>query len=126
MAGSYLHTAKRLQTACRKQFGVKLLLNSRQWYSEDKDMAMTMYIIQRVDIDSDGRHKNIELFKTYSQVQLLLFMRDFWYELNGWEVPTDNERWEAIKKKYEQEQKPSCVEPTEKSTGDRRYTINAS
>ena len=126
MAGSYLHTAKRLQTACRKLFGVKLLINSRQWYSDDKDMAMTMYVIQQVIVDDVGNRKNIELFKTYSQVQLVLFMRDYWYQLNGWEVPTDNERWEAIKKKYEQEQKPSCVEPTEKSTGDRRYTINAS
>ena len=125
MAGSYLHTAKRLQTACRKQFGVKLLINSRQWYSDDKDMAMTMYIIQRVDIDPDGNRKNIELFKTYSQIQLLLFMRDYWYKLNGWEVPTDNERWEAIKKKYEQEQVPSNIEPTKGATSDRRYSINA-
>ena len=126
MAGSYLHTAKRLQTACRKLFGVKLLINSRQWYSDDKDMAMTMYVIQEVMYDDAGNKKNIELFKTYSQVQLVLFMRDYWYKLNGWEVPTDNERWEAIKKKYEQEQKPSSIEPTKKSTGDRRYTVNAS
>lgn len=126
MAGSYLHTAKRLQTACRKQFGVKLLINSRQWYSDDKDMAMTMYVIQEVMYDDARNKKNIELFKTYSQVQLVLFMRDYWYKLNGWEVPTDNEKWEAIKKKYEQEQTPSSIEPTEKSTGDRRYTVNAS
>lgn len=126
MASSYLHTAKRLQTACRKLFGVKLLINSRQWYSDDKDMAMTMYVIQEVMYDDAGNKKNIELFKTYSQVQLVLFMRDYWYKLNGWEVPTDNERWEAIKKKYEQEQKPSSIEPTKKSTGDRRYTVNAS
>lgn len=126
MAGSYLHTAKRLQTACRKLFGVKLLINSRQWYSDDKDMAMTLYVIQEVMYDDAGNKKNIELFKTYSQVQLVLFMRDYWYKLNGWEVPTDNEKWEAIKKKYEQEQTPSSIEPTEKSTGDRRYTVNAS
>lgn len=126
MAGSYLHTAKRLQTACRKLFGVKLLINSRQWYSDDKDMAMTLYVIQEVMYDDARNKKNIELFKTYSQVQLVLFMRDYWYKLNGWEVPTNNEKWEAIKKKYEQEQKPSSIEPTEKSTGDRRYTVNAS
>ena len=126
MAGSYLHTAKRLQTACRKLFGVKLLINSRQWYSDDKDMAMTLYVIQQVLCDEIGNKKNIELFKTYSQVQLVLFMRDYWYKLNGWEVPTDNEKWEAIKKKYEQEQKPSSIEPTKKSTGDRRYTADPS
>lgn len=125
MAGSYLHTAKRLQTACRKLFGVKLLINSRQWYSDDKDMAMTLYVIQEVMYDDAGNKKNIELFKTYSQIQLLLFMRDYWYKLNGWEVPTDNEKWEAIKKKYEQGQVPSNIEPTKGATGDRRYSINA-
>lgn len=99
MASSYLRTAKRLQTACRKLFGVKLLINSRQWYSDDKDMAMTFYTVQKVDILNDKKII-VDLFKTYSQIQLVLFMRDFWYELNGWEVPTDNPIWEKIKEQH--------------------------
>lgn len=99
MAGTYLHTAKRLQTACRKLFGVNLLIQQRQWYSEDKQMAMTYYSVQKVDI-VDGKKMQIELFRTYSQVQLVLFMRDFWYDLNGWEVPKNNPIWEEAKKRY--------------------------
>lgn len=115
MAGTYLHTAKRLQTACRKLFGVKLLINSRQWYSEEKDMAMTIYIVQQVIFDEVGNKKNIELFKTYSQIQLVLFMRDFWYKLNGWEIPTDNKKWEEVKKKYATTGIPSAIEPSKES-----------
>lgn len=114
MAGNYLHTAKRLQTACRKSFGVKLLIHSKQWYSEDKDMAMTLYTIaQAVYNEEKQKMVTVELFKTYSQVQIVLFMRDFWYKLNGWEVPTDNEKWEEIKEKYAEKGKPSAVNPVE-------------
>ena len=99
MAGTYLHTAKRLQTACRKLFGVNLLIQQRQWYSEDKQMAMTYYTVHKVDI-VNGKKTQLELFHTYSQVQLVLFMRDFWYSLNGWEVPNNNPIWEEAKRQY--------------------------
>ena len=44
-----------------------------------------------------NRDVNIELFSTYSQLQLVLFLRDYWYTLNGWEVPQNNTVWEEIK-----------------------------
>ena len=109
---SYLRTAKKLQTACRKIFGVKILINSRQWFNESKDMAMTVYTIQLCQTNEDGKKTYLELFKTYSQIQLVLFMRDYWYELNGWETPTDNERWQEIKNNYEQTREPNSIEPT--------------
>lgn len=97
----YIATARKLQTACNKSFGVKLLINTRQWYSKDKDRAITQYsLIQTIQNEDKGKEVNIELFKTYSQVQLVLFLRDFWYELNGWEVPHDNIEWEEIKAEY--------------------------
>lgn len=122
MAANYLRTAKRLQTACRKQFGAKLLINSKQWYSDDKDMAMTMYVIQQVIYTEDKKKRYIELFKTYSQVQLLLFMRDYWYKLNGWEVPTDNPIWEEVKRKYGETGSPSDIEPKKDGGNNGRYT----
>ena len=39
-------------------------------------------------------------------------MRDYWYELNGWETPTDNAMWQEIKNKYEQTREPNNIEPT--------------
>lgn len=109
---SYLRTAKKLQTACRKVFKVKILINSKQWFNEDKDTAMTVYTVQVFDVDENGKKTYTELFKTYSQVQLVLFMRDLWYELNGWEVPTDNPRWQEIKEKYGKTHEATAVEPT--------------
>lgn len=98
----YASIAKKLQTACNKFFGVKLLINSKQWYSEDQNRAITQYSILQV-IKSEETQKNttIELFKTSSQIQMVLFLRDYWYKLNGWEVPTDNKTWEEVKAKYE-------------------------
>ena len=98
MAG-YAHLAKKLQNAINQRSGAKLLINTQQWYSEDKGRAVTCYIIKQSTVPGKGkkRTKAIELFKTYSQVQMVLWLRDYWYELNGWEVPHDNETWEEIK-----------------------------
>ena len=102
MAGSkYINTAKKLQTACNKRFGVKLLINTRQWYSKDQERAVTQYILfQTIQNEDKAKDVNAELFKTHSQVQLVLFLRDYWYKLNGWKVPNDNEQWEEVKKEY--------------------------
>ena len=31
---------------------------------------------------------------------MVLFLRDYWYEFNGWEVPNDNEVWNKVKAEY--------------------------
>lgn len=103
MAVKYITTAKRLQTACNKRFGVKILINSKQWFSKDQNRAITQYsILQTIGEKENGRDINVVLFRTYSQIQLVLFLRDFWYKLNGWEVPTDNAEWEEIKARNDQ------------------------
>lgn len=99
MAGTkYIKTARKLQTACDKQFGVKLLIDQRQWYHKDKQTAITSYTLYQVlDAENGKNASKVKLFQTYSQIQLVLFLRDYWYELNGWDIPTDNEIWEGIK-----------------------------
>lgn len=93
-------TAKRLQSAINQRAGAKIIINTQQWYSEDKGRTVTSYIIKQSttmpDDEKPYRH-NIELFRTYSQVQLVLWLRDYWYQLNGWEIPNDNETWEVLK-----------------------------
>lgn len=112
MEKTYLRTAKKLQAAINKRFGVIILLNSSQWYSQEKKMAITSYTIREQRWNAEkGKFTNIELFKTYSQVQLVLFLRDYWYKLNNWEIPTNNERWEELKHEYEQTSQPSDEEP---------------
>lgn len=125
MAGKYLRIAKKLQTACRKIFGVKLLINQRQWFSNDKDMAITVYTVNEVKLQGEGkRDASIELFRTYSQVQLVLFMRDYWYQLNGWEVPHDNQKWEEIKARYGQTREPSDEAPSKRASVDGEYYLD--
>lgn len=110
----YIHIARKLQTACKKLFGIKLLIDQKQWYHKDRDTAITVYTLYQVVIDEQKSSK-IKLFQTYSQVQLVLFMRDFWYMLNGWEIPHDNPIWEGIKQKYGEKAEPSEQEPCSKN-----------
>jgi len=93
--------AKKLQAAINSRPGAKISINTSQWYSKEKNRPITVFTI-RQSFEADGYKKSTELFKTYSQVQMVLFLRDYWYELNGWELPHDNEVWEEMKKKYEQ------------------------
>lgn len=111
MAGKYIRIAKKLQTASKQVFGVKLLIDQRQWYHKDKDMAMTVYTLYEATTGKQGGTSKIKLFQTYSQIQLVLFMRDLWYQLNGWEVPTDNAIWEGIKQKYAKQEEPTDETP---------------
>ena len=93
-------TIKKLQTAIKKRFGVKVLINTTQWYSTKKDCNMTLYTLKQLQYNEDrGQEVPQEVFKTYSMLQLILYLRDLWYKLNGWPVPTDNEIWNEIKRK---------------------------
>ena len=97
-----LTTARKLQTAINQQPGAKIVLNTTQWYSDEAGRAITRYIVKQSTTgkgDTQRWRQNVELFSTYSQVQLVLFLRDYLYELNGWDVPTDNEIWEEVKKR---------------------------
>ena len=81
--------------------GGNLLYNTTQFYSETANRPVTIYIIKQAQW-SEERQKmiNVELFSSTSQIQIVLFLRDFWYKINDWEVPTDNPVWEQAKEEY--------------------------
>jgi len=80
--------------------GDKILYSTTQFYSDKQDRPVTMYLLKRAVYDeTSGRHKSVELYKSTSQIQILLYLRDIWFELNGWELPTDNEMWNEIRNK---------------------------
>jgi len=94
----------KLQSAINMR-GHKILYSTSQFYSSQQDRPVTMYYIKQAVWDEETKkNKNVDLFKSTSQIQILLFLRDMWYEINGWEVPTDNETWEAIKAKMKQKE----------------------
>ena len=99
MSLKFTSTARKLQSAINGLAGDKILLNSKQWYHKDRQKAVTQYIVLRTK-EENGKKVNEELFRTYSQIQMVLFLRDYWYILNGWEVPTDNLEWEEVKAEY--------------------------
>ena len=90
----------KLQTAINGK-GYNILYSTSQFYSFKQDRPVTVYQLRRAVWDEDTqKSKSIELFKSTSQLQILLFLRDYWYEINGWEVPTDNEMWNKAKERY--------------------------
>lgn len=100
MANSNSTMIKKLQQAINLKGG-KLLYSTTQFYSEQQDRPVTMYIIKQGIYDEEkGKTTSVELFKSYSQIQIVLFLRDMWYEMNGMEVPKDNEKWNKVKEDY--------------------------
>lgn len=96
---------RKLQTAINQQ-GYKILYSTSQFYSQQQDRPVTVYQLKQAFWDEKKkRNCNVELFKSTSQIQILLYLRDLWYEINGWEVPTDNEMWEKIKQKNLEKEK---------------------
>lgn len=89
----------RLQQAINGKGG-KVLYSTSQFYSDKQNRPVTIYQVKQAIYDEkSGKHKAVELYKSTSQIQIVLFLRDLWFEMNGWELPTDNEMWNEIKAK---------------------------
>lgn len=90
---------RKLQRACNLNFGEQLCYNISQFYSETHKREINRYTLSKQLTDgSTGKHSKEELFSTYSLLQMVFFIRDYWYRLNGIELPNDNEMWCAIRK----------------------------
>lgn len=82
--------------------GEKLLYNTSEFFSEEQNRPITIYTIKKAVYDEKrGRNKNVEIFHSPSQIQIVLFLRDYWFKINGWELPKDNETWNKIRAKIE-------------------------
>lgn len=102
MAKPFSPQIKKLQRAINENFGAKILLNKTQYYSKEADKVLELLVIKKAVWDEEKqKFRNIELFSSPSDIQIVLWLRDYWYELNHWPVPTDNEEWNKAKKKYE-------------------------
>ena len=101
MAKPFGNQIKKLQRAINEKFDAKILLNKTQFYSTQAEKPVELLVIRKAIWNEEKqKFKNIELFSSPSDVQIVLWLRDYWYELNGWEVPTDNEAWNEAKAKY--------------------------
>ena len=102
-AAGQTRTIKKLQKALQIE-GELILITTTQFFSLEKGTTVTRYHVKK-QIQSDDRYKSsqIELFSSCSQIQITLFLRDYYYEVKGYEVPHDNPIWEQAKAKYFEE-----------------------
>lgn len=99
-AGAQSRTIQKLQRALEFE-GELILIATSQFYSLDKHKFVTRYHVKKqVQGEEKNRSTQIELFSSCSQIQITLFLRDYYYEVKGWEVPTDNEIWNQAKAEY--------------------------
>lgn len=95
---SNIKTIKKLQLAINMNCPFRILYTTNQFYSVDKQMPVTKYCLRKAEIDyNTHRSESEEIFSTYSQLQIILYLRDLWYTWLGKDLPTDNELWENIK-----------------------------
>lgn len=80
------------------QKGAKIAYSTTEIFLENQPFPSTMYVIKQAEKnDKTGKNKYEELFHTFSQIQVVLFLRDYWYVLNNIPLPTDNPKWNAIR-----------------------------
>jgi hypothetical protein len=97
---SNLQNIQRLQQALNSK-GCKILYSSSQFWSEEMGRPIKMYKIEQAISDPESKkgNKKVKLFETSSQIQVVLFLRDMWNEVNGLPVDTSNPVWNEIKSK---------------------------
>ena len=90
---------RQLQRACNMQHDAQLCYNITQWQSERHKREINRYTLHKQTYDEKtGKRGKIELFSTYSLIQMVFFVRDYWFMLEGIPLPTDNEFWNEKRK----------------------------
>lgn len=100
MASNLLRTSKKLVSALNTK-GYKLTVSTKQFIGTE-GKPHTMYGVNNGIWDED-KHKyiNRELYSSTSLVRIVLYLRDMWFRENGWELPTDQEKWNQIREELE-------------------------
>ena len=104
MAKKYGPTIKKLQNAINETGQLHLTINKTQFYVAETNKTAELIIVKEAVPNKTGKMKYIERFSSGSDIAVALYLRDVWYELNGWEIPTDNEYWNKAKAGYERKQ----------------------
>lgn len=81
----------KLQVALNSR-GMRILCNRSQFYSEEQRRPVTIYkVTQSIPNELTGKNRHEELFSSPSQIQVVLFMRNLWYLINGNPIPPTNQ-----------------------------------
>lgn len=83
--------------------GQRVLYTTSQFWSVEANRPVTVYHVKRAVWDDEKeKFYNIDLYRNTSQIQIVLFLRDMWYTVNGKELPQNNELWNEIKDNHSQ------------------------
>lgn len=101
MATNLNKTIKKLQLGIKVKHGIVLTLGRSEWYSSKMDSVISDYTIKQLVINPETEKSTyVEIFKSTSKIQQCLFLRDYYYWLEGIEIPTDNEMWNEKRRKF--------------------------
>lgn len=99
MAYNQTKTIYKLRQAIEHK-GYRLLFNSTEFYSKEKQRPIAIYHIKEVTYNPETEKDEIkELFASPSHIQIVFFLRDYLFSIDGKELPTDNMYWNEIRKK---------------------------
>lgn len=98
----------KLQTALNQVADMKIMYNKSQFYGKDRhsggNKTITMHQVKQAVWDEQkGKYVYQELFKSASQLQVILFLKDLWDEYNGRELDMSNEKWNTIRQRIREE-----------------------
>lgn len=80
----------KLQIALNSR-GMRILCNRSQFYSEQQKRPVTVYkVAQSISNPETGKNMHKELFSSASEIQVVLFLRNLWYLINGLDIPPTN------------------------------------
>lgn len=80
----------KLQVALNSK-GLRILCNRSQFFSDQQNRPVTIYkISQSIKNETTGKNNHVELFSSASEIQIVLFMRNLWYAVNGKPIPPTN------------------------------------
>lgn len=100
MAANLLATSKKLVKALNSR-GCLVTFNYKQFMGREGKPINYYSINKAVWDEEQGKYLHHELYSSASMVRIVMFLRDMWYKENGWELPTDQELWNKIRKELE-------------------------
>ena len=119
MPASNVEMIRKLQIALNSK-NMKILCNRSQFYSDQQKRPVTVYkVAQSVWNSSTGRYDHETLFSSASQIQVVLFMRNLWYAVNGNEIPPTNDmkgadEFNRLWNQFAETQLKTCIELSNK------------
>ena len=90
-------TADKLRLALNSR-GYNLTISTKQIMGKDETLVNLYVVAQAVYDEERRKYYNVDLYTTSSRLRVVFYLRDLWYYENGWELPTDDERWNVTRK----------------------------